>query len=191
MLIVATVLLAAATVPLAGGKLSRLGAIELRRQTLLLGALAIQIVIISVIPDRFLGIHPPAHLVSYVLAAGFFWANRSVTGLWVVGLGGGANFLVIAANGGVMPAIEHATAPRAAAGAFINSAPAADANLWFLGDVFAVPPSWPLANVFSIGDVLIVVGMAVVLHVAGGSRLAGRRRGAAGDVEPAVQASAP
>jgi purine nucleosidase/pyrimidine-specific ribonucleoside hydrolase len=32
--------------------------------------------------------------------------------------------------------------------------------LWFLGDVFAVPAAVPLANVFSIGDVLIALGGA-------------------------------
>ena len=43
---------------------------------------------------------------------------------------------------------------------FANSAYVANARLWFLGDVFAVPASWPFANVFSIGDVLIAVGAA-------------------------------
>jgi hypothetical protein len=32
------------------------------------------------------------------------------------------------------------------------------ARLWFLGDVFAIPASWPLANVFSVGDLLIAIG---------------------------------
>jgi hypothetical protein len=36
--------------------------------------------------------------------------------------------------------------------------------LSWLGDVFAVPDSWPLSNVFSVGDVLIAVGLFVGLH---------------------------
>lgn len=173
MFIVAAIAICATTVPLLGGRLRELDSIRLRWTAALLAALAIQILIISVIPDRFLGVHAPLHLVSYGLAALFFVANRNLPGLWVVGVGGGLNLLVIAVNGGVMPAVEHATAPTAhAPGAFINSAPLADPRLAFLGDVFSLPETWPLTNVFSIGDVLIVLGTAVVLHRVCGSRLA-------------------
>jgi hypothetical protein len=47
-----------------------------------------------------------------------------------------------------------------------------DPHLLFLGDVFAVPASWPVTNVYSVGDVLIVAGAFVLLHVACGSRIA-------------------
>ncbi len=40
----------------------------------------------------------------------------------------------------------------------MNEAPA----LWILTDIFALPPPMPFANVFSIGDVLIAIGVAVV-----------------------------
>ena len=50
-----------------------------------------------------------------------------------------------------------------------------DAKLQFLGDVFATPASWPLHNVFSIGDMILIVGVAVLVHVACGSRLVPRR----------------
>ena len=43
---------------------------------------------------------------------------------------------------------------------FANAAYVEHARLWFLGDVFAIPASWPLANVFSVGDVLIALGAA-------------------------------
>ena len=46
-----------------------------------------------------------------------------------------------------------------------------------LGDVMAVPSGWPLANVFSIGDVLLVVGAAVIMHVQCGSALVRHRAG--------------
>ena len=36
----------------------------------------------------------------------------------------------------------------------------------WLGDVFAVPAWLPFANVFSIGDVLVLVGMTWVVHSA-------------------------
>ena len=50
-----------------------------------------------------------------------------------------------------------------------------DPRLLFLGDIFATPSSWPLYNVYSVGDVLIVAGVLVLLHGVGGSRLVPRR----------------
>ena len=45
----------------------------------------------------------------------------------------------------------------------------------FLGDVFAVPSSWPVSNVFSVGDVILVVAALLALHRVCGSRLTRRR----------------
>ncbi|MPZ73325.1 MAG: hypothetical protein GEU74_08860 [Nitriliruptorales bacterium] len=147
--------------------------IKLRGTLALTLALAIQVLIISVFPDRFTATHVPAHLGSYALAGVFFWLNRRVPGLWITGLGGGLNLVAIAANGGVMPASATAVAasgaPTADAGAFINSTAMAAPRLAWLGDVFALPSIWPLSNVFSIGDVLIILGVAIVLHRAGRS----------------------
>jgi hypothetical protein len=183
MIMVVAVALCAVTVPLFGGRLGRLAALQLRLPGLLVSALAIQVLLISVFPDRFHAAHVPAHLASYVLAGAFFVANRRVAGLWAVGLGGLGNFAAIAANGGVMPAspaaVAAASEPTAAAGGFINSAAVPDARLAWLGDVFAIPSSWPMSNVFSIGDVVIVLGIAVVLHCYGQSRLAPALRRAA------------
>ena len=38
-------------------------------------------------------------------------------------------------------------------------------RLPWLGDVFAIPRGWPLANVFSIGDVVIVVAVGYFAHM--------------------------
>jgi hypothetical protein len=59
---------------------------------------------------------------------------------------------------------------------FANSAVLPDPRLAFLGDVFAIPRSWPLANVFSVGDVLIAVGAAAAVQGICGSRPPWRRR---------------
>ena len=56
---------------------------------------------------------------------------------------------------------------------FENSIALAHPKLLFLGDVFAVPSWVPFANVFSIGDVLLVLGGIAVVHRLCGSRLAG------------------
>jgi hypothetical protein len=58
------------------------------------------------------------------------------------------------------------------AGDFANSTAVAHPHLSFLGDVFAVPASWPVSNVFSVGDVILVAAALLALHCLCGSRLA-------------------
>jgi len=105
----------------------------------------------------------------------FIVANRHIPWLWLVGTGGLANLVAIGANGGVMPASSVALAAAGfllRPGQFQNSTHVAGAHLQFLGDDFSIPRSWPLANVFSVGDVVLVVGVALLLHAVCKSRLA-------------------
>jgi hypothetical protein len=64
------------------------------------------------------------------------------------------------------PDVAHAAANHAAPGEFINSTAVDDARLGFLGDVLATPDGLPLQNVYSVGDVVIVLGLLVVVHAA-------------------------
>jgi len=54
---------------------------------------------------------------------------------------------------------------------FVNSGVLPDPHLPWLGDVFWIPAGWPLANVFSIGDLLIMLGAGWGAHRICGSRL--------------------
>jgi hypothetical protein len=106
------------------------------------------------------------HLATYAIAALFLWLNRSLPGLWIVALGGVMNLAAIVANGGVMPASRRAW--RSAgfeleSSRFENSFPVENPKLQVLGDIFAVPHGWPFANVFSIGDVVLVVGLVLMI----------------------------
>jgi len=173
-LMAAVVLLGALTVPLLGGRLLALADVPLRAIWALAAALGLQILVISVVPTIPDIAAQVVHLASYALAAAFLWANRRIAGLWLVALGAAANVLVISVNGGVMPA--SAAALRRAglvteSAEFENSTVVHGARLRFLGDVFAVPEGWPLANVFSVGDVLIVAGVILTLHAVCASRL--------------------
>ena len=81
--------------------------------------------------------------------------------------GAACNLVAMAANGGVMPASPSALAGAGLpvhAPAFHNSAALADPRLAFLGDVFHISASWPLSNVFSVGDVLIALGIIWAVH---------------------------
>ncbi|MHB1490937.1 MAG: DUF5317 family protein, partial [Cellulomonas sp.] len=91
------------------------------------------------------------------------WMNRHIPGALLVGAGAASNGITIALNSGVLPASRAAIT---AAGidphlAFANTAVLNHPVLPWLGDVFAWPAPLPLANTFSIGDILIVLGVII------------------------------
>ncbi len=167
--------LAALSVPLAGGQLSALSRLRLRSTWLVLVALLVQVVVISLVADVLAaGLLAVVHVASYGLAVAFLVVNRRVPGMILTGSGGLLNLAAIMANSGVMPASPRALelAGRVDTHSFVNSGAVPDARLAWLGDVFAIPSFLPLANVFSVGDVLLIVGAAAMLHRTCGSRLA-------------------
>ena len=171
-------LLCLISVPLARGRLGALAELQLRRPWLVLAAIAIQIAIISVVPGDVGALGEPLHMVSYLLLGAFAWSNRRIVGVPIVALGGFLNVLAITVNGGVMPADPDALAAAGKtveAGEFINSKAVTDPKLGFLGDIIATPGSLPVSNVYSVGDVLILLGAFVLLHFACRSRLVPRR----------------
>jgi Family of unknown function (DUF5317) len=162
------------TLPVAGGRLSRLEDVRIRWVWLVVVAFAIQVALVALAPSGALA--GAAHIATYALAGACVVRNlRELRFVWVVALGGLLNFVAIAVNGGVMPASRGALSAAGLdvrSGEFANSDFVDGANVAFLGDVFAIPAGWPGANVFSVGDVLMVVGAFLVLHAATGSRLA-------------------
>jgi hypothetical protein len=172
--LVAVVVLAALTVPLAGGRLGALVEVRLRHVWAIFAALGLEIAAME-LPGLSEGLRAALMLVAYPVGALFLAANWRVPGMPLVALGAGLNLLAIGVNAGVMPA-----SPSALAGAglpvtepgFQNSTALPQPRLAFLGDVFYIPASWPLSNVFSVGDVLIALGMVWALHRICRSRLA-------------------
>ena len=179
MIVLACLLIAVFSVPLAGGRLAALADLRFRHTWLLALGLGLQILIISIAPGDGGALHQATHVFSYVLAGAFLVLNRRVPFLWLVGVGGLMNFTAIALNRGVMPASPSAlqTAGLAVEDGFANSASLPHPLLPFLGDIFAVPAGLPLSNVFSAGDILIVLGALVLLHRVGDSRLVPRGGG--------------
>jgi hypothetical protein len=170
--------LAAVSVVVAGGRLGRLADLEFRGIPVLLVALLVQIVIISIVPAGNEGVKEAVHIGSYLLVFLFLAANVRVPGVWLIALGAFLNFVAIAANHGVMPADPGAlrtAGMKTEQGEFENSREVEDARLPWLGDRYALPASWPVSNVFSVGDVLIVLGAAVGMHQVCRSRIVPKR----------------
>ncbi len=154
------------SVPLTGGDLGRLAALRLRALWLAPAALAMQVLIVNIVPGGNHGVHVAVHIATYGLIVLFLWVNRAIRGARTIALGTAANTLAILANGGVMPAAR--TAQRLAGlhegAGFHNSFAVAHPHLLWLGDIIPVPG--PLPNVLSIGDLIIFTGMLILLHSA-------------------------
>lgn len=166
MIIVVASILAILTVPMTGRSLAPLAKLPLLRVWLVWASIALQL-IITLVPGFPNWLGQPLHVATFAMSAAFIWSNRRLPGVPLVALGGGLNLVAIAANNGTMPA--SAWAWRTAglpvlAGHFENSNVVHGARLAWLGDVFAIPASWPLSNVFSVGDVIIVVAVAYFAH---------------------------
>ena len=175
MILVALALACVVAVVARGGRLAQLAALRVRWTGVALAALALQVLIISVRPAGAPGQHAAAHLASYALAGAFIAVNRRVPGLVVLAAGAALNAAAIAANHGTMPASARAMAIAGLTPGhgFANSAAVAHPHLLALGDVIPVPGPWPLGNVLSVGDLLIVAGLFLVLDRA--SAHGGRR----------------
>ena len=155
---------------LAGGRIERLGATSVRYGGVALLALAAQLILFAEPVSERIDAELGRYLyVGTTLAVLFVvLANLRLTGIPIVALGAGLNLLAILANGGSMPADPNALAAlgQGLPPGFSNSVVVATPALWPLTDIFAMPSWMPLANVFSIGDVLIAVGIAIAIAVA-------------------------
>ena len=173
---------------LLGGRLTALTAVRIRLAWLVVAAIAVQVALFSP-PAEALGpdLARALYVVSTGAVVGAVIANVRLTGMPIVLAGSVANLAAIVANGGSMPADP---AALAAVGIRIagptNSVVLDRPALAPLTDVFATPAWLPLANVFSIGDVLIGCGLVVVIAAAmrrGAGSAPPRTRGTVGGDE--------
>ncbi|MFP5342755.1 MAG: DUF5317 domain-containing protein [Candidatus Limnocylindria bacterium] len=151
---------------LAGGRLERLSSVPFAWAWLAMAGLLVQVVLFSgLVEDLDDGLGAAVYVASTAAVLVAVVRNVRLAGMPLVMAGAAANLLAIVANGGVMPTTVDAL--RAAGldptDGFSNSAVVADPAVAPLTDVFALPPWVPLANVFSVGDVLIAIGVALVI----------------------------
>ena len=135
---------------------------------LIVAALALQVVMTSVLPHAPDPLLIGLHGLSCAAIAWALWADRALPGLLLIALGGGTNAVVIALNGGTLPASASALAEAGFAvdpDEFKNSGVVQDPVLGWLGDIAATPAWLPFRNVISIGDVVVLLGAALMLHV--------------------------
>jgi hypothetical protein len=173
MILIVLAALAVASVPLLGGDLRRFAQLELKWLWLAPIALAVQVLILNIVPGGSHTVHAVVHVGTYALLGAFIWANRRLSGARLLAAGCASNLIAILSNRGVMP---QAAAAHRISGVFVrrgfdNSAVLAHPHLLFLGDIIPVPAPFGLANVLSVGDCLLFVGLVVALHSVSGSRV--------------------
>jgi hypothetical protein len=159
-----------------GGRPAGLAAIRIRWAWLVFAGFVAQVILFSApVTERIGDLGAPLYVVSTCLVLVALARNLGVPGMPIVAVGAVANFAAIAANGGFMPVAPAALAAlrKVVPTVYSNSAVLPDPALGPLTDIFALPSWLPFANVFSAGDVLIGLGIAVVI-VAGMRRSPGR-----------------
>lgn len=161
-----------------GGSLKNTVKRPLYWKALALLAFAVQIVIfndlpvLKSIPGNVIVI---LHSLTYICLLVFIIRNIRTTGIPVIGLGIFSNALVIFLNGGYMPTIPknlQNTSVRKLAESIsqdvaVNNSIGMSGHtlLPWLGDIFVMPSWVPLSNVFSIGDVLIGIGICLYMAI--------------------------
>jgi hypothetical protein len=114
-----------------------------------------------------------AKITAFIMEAGFIGIYAllviKMPGIWLMVAGGITNALAILSNGGLMP-VQHSAAAAAGLEKGLAS-PSVEhfltgrtAPFWFLGDIF--PFKLGLAFVYSVGDVLIIVGVFIAIRAA-------------------------
>jgi hypothetical protein len=156
-----------------GGRPANLRQVHLRWPVLIFVALVIQVAIFTSwlpVPRPLL---PFLYILSNVIALVWLGRNIRIQGIPCVALGAVSNLAAIVANGGRMP-VEGALLVRAR-GAAAETAVAlgqsptnsvlssSQTRLPWLTDQFLLAPPFPFPTVFSVGDLLIGLGVAWVI----------------------------
>lgn len=151
------------------GSLDGLFALGFRWAPLAIGGLLVQVVLFTPAGDQLAGDFGPAIYILSTLAVFVAVArNWRLAGMPIVALGALSNLVAITANGGFMPADAGALARAGfgGPGEHTNSVVLAHPAVQPLTDIYALPAGLPLANVFSVGDVLLGTGVIVVIVAA-------------------------
>ena len=161
---------------LRGGKIENLAQIEFNYSWLIVAAILIQIIILPLLPGMgpLIGSGQSIfHIISYILIGIFIVFNWRVFQVLIIGAGAFLNGIVISLNGGYMPASPNML-QRAGKGeiARVLRETGQHSNVVkmgkdticnFLGDLLYLPHWLPFSSAFSIGDLIISIGIILLI----------------------------
>lgn len=154
---------------LLGGRTDGLLHLRFRWAALAVGGLLVQVVLFTPFGDRLSGdVGPAIYIASTAAVFVAVLRNLRMAGMAIVTAGALSNLIAITSNGGAMPADPAALAAAGFSGPgdHTNSVVLAEPAFRPLTDIFALPAWLPMANVFSVGDVLIGLGVGIAIVVA-------------------------
>ncbi|HSS62617.1 MAG TPA: DUF5317 domain-containing protein [Candidatus Limnocylindrales bacterium] len=151
-----------------GGNLSNLARLKFRWPLLLVAAVALRYVVIFTPLNRVEGAQYVYALSLALIVLWTIWHLRRLPGVWLVTAGGVLNLVVVLANGGRMPVdatlaarqLGGVLAQRGHIGQYTLMGP--DTHLNPLGDWISLGP---LPEAYSLGDLLIAMGIALVILI--------------------------
>ncbi len=152
-----------------GGRVASIGEIRFRWGPLILVGFLAQVLLFSdAVAARVGDLGPALYVGSTLLVVVAVLRNLAIPGIPLVAVGAASNLAAIVANGGFMPASPAAMAAlgKQAPTIYSNSAVVVQPALAALTDVFALPAWLPFHNIFSVGDVILAVGVAIAIAVA-------------------------
>lgn len=151
------------------GSPARLGDLRFAWGPLIAIGMAVQLLLFSTpLGDAVGPFAPFIYIASNLAVLAAVWRNLAIPGLPLVLIGGASNLIAICVNGGYMPVSGDALVAlgRIPHEGYSNNRFLDGVILGPLTDLFAMPAWLPMANIFSIGDVLIGVGAAIAIVAA-------------------------
>jgi hypothetical protein len=150
-----------------GGRPAALASIQFRWAPLIvIGFLAQVVLFTDAVASRIGDAGPPIYVLTTLAVGAAVLRNIGLPGVPLIVLGALSNLVAILANGGYMPTTPEAVASlgkHSVESIYSNSSLVTSPSLAPLVDRFALPGWLPFANVFSIGDVLIALGVIVLI----------------------------
>ena len=171
MFLIGAVLIGVVVGYLCRGRIAHLASLRLRFLWVIPISLLIQLMIFPLFSERpfFPYATSSLHLLSYALILVFLVLNYRTFPLLIIGMGSLLNLLVIAVNGGYMPssptALARAGSEGVAArllqdGVYGNVILMSEGTRFnFLGDLLYLPRWVPFATAFSLGDLIVALGL--------------------------------
>lgn len=163
-----------------GGRFRGLADLRLRRTWLPVALFTLQAVLVrSSLRELGWGLFvtPLVVTATYVALVGFLVVNRSRPGIKFALAGGLLNLAVITANGGYMPVTVEALERSGHQDRIIFHEDQAfvagsrdvvleldETRLWPLSEILGIPEGFPFAENFSVGDILIAVGVGILAY---------------------------
>ncbi len=166
-MLVAGVIIAILVGYLRKGRISNFEYVKIKLWYIVTVAFLIQFISINAqfIDDRLFYI---LHLLSYVIIMGVFIINRHLFSVWIIGAGHIMNFLVIALNEGKMPVrVTEKIMTLTGGNPYFDRGHMMmtdDTKFKIFADLFVLDIPIIPVSVFSIGDILLVIGIFILVQ---------------------------